>query len=440
MANDYSGMFSFKTPDQIREEAMSGIRIPNTAMASQGLLQQGVSMMRNAGAGIGMGVAEAMGRQLPEVQKQEKIKAVLSRVAHLADPLTQAQMAYQLFTADGMVEEAQKAMGTIRQLQDERLGEKERLAKMENDRAKANKPSAEKEFIQITNFLADLDASIGKGVKPEAADLNKARLYIGKLSKSPKTYIDRETQDLITIPGYDAAASVPNLFKLLNQGAATGAADTAGVGGTGQGEMTVTQTPGAKKLEETARFALESNISDQNTALQNIKAIEDMKGAGTGWETLWSWLPNSDSMATAGLVNTLKSEAGLGELEKLKSMSPTGASGMGATNAQEVSMLQGRIRTLNPANKVQFAKDIQFIKEKWQAILERYKKKLEELDRKQRGGQASAGQPAPTPAPAPAASQGASVREKWMRWGRKTYPNKTDAEIEAALRKAGKIQ
>ena len=119
-------------------------------------------------------------------------------------------------------------------------------------------------------------------------------------------------------------------------------------------------------------------------------------------------------------------------------MSPTGASGMGATNAQEVSMLQGRIRTLNPANKVQFAKDIQFIKEKWQAILERYKKRLEELDRKQRGRQASAGQPAPAPAPAPAASQG--VREKWMRWGRKTYPNKTDAEIEAALRKAGKIQ
>ena len=435
MANDYSGMFSFKTPEQIRDEAMSGLRIPNTAMASQGLLQQGVSMMRNAGAGIGMGAAEMMGRQLPEIQKQDKIKAVLSRVAHLSDPLAQAQMAYQLFTADGMVEEAQKAMSTIRQLQDERLSEQERIAKMENDKAKANKPAPEKEFIEITNFLAKLDANIGSGVKPDAADLNKARLYIGKLSKSPRSYIDPVTKDINQIPGYDAAKSVPNLFKLLNP-----AADTTGLGGTGQGDMTVTPTPGSLKLEETARFALESNISDQNTALQNIKAIEDMKGAGTGWETLWSWLPNSDSMATAGLVNTLKSEAGLGELEKLKSMSPTGASGMGATNAQEVSMLQGRIRTLNPANKVQFAKDIQFIKEKWQAILERYKKKLEELDRKQRGGQASAGQPAPTPAPAPAASQGASVREKWMRWGRKTYPNKTDAEIEAALRKAGKIQ
>ena len=434
MANDYSGMFNFKTPEQIRSDAMSGIMIPNTSMAGQGLLQQGVSMMRNAGAGIGMGVAEAMGRQLPEIAKQDKIKSVLSRVAHLADPLAQAQMAYQLFVGEGMQEEAQKAMGTIRQLQDERLSEQERIAKMENEKAKANKPTAQKEFIQITEFLATLDASIGKGVKPDAADLNKARLYIGKLSKSPKTYIDRETQDLITIPGYDAATSVPNLFKLLNQGAATGAADTAGVGGTGQGAMTVTPTPGSLKLEETARYALESNISDQNTALENIAAIEAMKGEGTGWETLWDWMPNTDAMATAGLVNTLKSEAGLGELEKLKSMSPTGASGMGATNAQEVSMLQGRIRTLNPANKEQFAKDIKFIKEKWQAILERYKKKLEELDRKQRGGKAT-GQPTPAPAPA----QGGSTRDAWMRWGRKTYPNKTDAEIEAALRKAGKI-
>lgn len=102
-------------------------------------------------------------------------------------------------------------------------------------------------------------------------------------------------------------------------------------------------------------------------------------------------------------------------------------------------MLQGRIRTLNPANKEQFAKDIQFIKTKWQAILEKYKKRLEELDRKQRGRQSSAGQPAPAPAPAPAAAQGGSTRDAWMRWGRKTYPNKTDAEIEAALRKAGKI-
>jgi len=441
MANDFSGMFSFQSPEQIRAAAMTGLGVPQGSMAGQGLLQQGVSMMRNAGAGIGMGVAEAMGRQLPEQIKQDKIKAVLQQVSHISSPLGQAQAAYQLFVGQGMMEEAQKAMGEIRKLQDQDLSVREREAKIKKDTASANKPNPKKEFIEITEFLADLDASIGNGATPSQADLNKASLYIGKLSKQPRTYTDRETLEVIQIPGYDAATSVPNVLKALGarKGAATGGAtDTAGAGG-----ATVIDTGGAQTLRAKEIESIQSNISGTKTALENITALQEFRGSGTGWDSLFAWVPNTDAKATAGLVTALKSEQGLGELEKLKSMSPTGASGMGATNAQEVEMLQGRIRKLDPGNKEQFAKDLAFIRNKWEEILKKYELKLQEKmkqDEFKRGTVAPA--PAATPAqPAPApARQAGATKEGWMQWGRKTYPNKTDAEIEAALRKAGKIQ
>jgi hypothetical protein len=438
MANDFSGMFSFQSPEQIRAAAMTGLGVPQGSMAGQGLLQQGVSMMRNAGAGIGMGVAEAMGRQLPEQVKQDKIKSVLQQVARFSDPLVQAQQAYQLFVGQGMMEEAQKAMSEIRKLQDQQLSVREREAKIQKDTAAANKPNPKKEFLQITEFLADLDASVGNGATPSQSDLNKARLYIGKLSKQPRTYTDRETLEITEIPGYDAATSVPNLFKLLNGGKDAPASDTSGKGGS-----TVIDTSGAKALRAKEIETIQSNISGTKTALENITALQEFRGSGTGWDSLFAWVPNTDAKATAGLVTALKSEQGLGELEKLKSMSPTGASGMGATNAQEVEMLQGRIRKLDPGNKEQFAKDLEFIRNKWEEILKKYELKLQE---KMKEDEFKRGTVAPAPAapaapaqPAPARQAGAT-KEGWMQWGRKTYPNKTDAEIEAALRKAGKIQ
>ena len=143
MANDYSSMFGFQTPEQMRSDAMSSLITPRSSMAGQGLLQQGVTMMGNAGAGIGMSAAEAMGRQLPAQIKQDKIKQVLQQVSNIASPLGQAQAAYQLFQGQGMVEEAQKTMSTIQQLQaQERVMDKEDA---ENDLKRAQAEKARQE-------------------------------------------------------------------------------------------------------------------------------------------------------------------------------------------------------------------------------------------------------------------------------------------------------
>jgi hypothetical protein len=59
-------------------------------------------------------------------------------------------------------------------------------------------------------------------------------------------------------------------------------------------------------------------------------------------------------------VNTLKSNSILESLAGLKAASPTGASGLGATNAPEINALESRIRTLDPMADT-FIADVDYI-------------------------------------------------------------------------------
>lgn len=454
MANDYSSMFGFQTPEQMRSDAMSSLITPRSSMAGQGLLQQGVSMMSNAGANIGMGAAEAMGRQLPAQVKQDKIKQILQQVSNIASPLGQAQAAYQLFQGEGMVEEAQKAMGTIRQLQEENLSYDERVAKMEADRRKAEKPSPQKEFIQITDFLSTLDAAIANNQQPSVADLNKARLYLGKLSKSPKTYTDRETLQQIQIPGYDAAQSVPALAALLNNqplpqaGAATTQQGAQGAGantGAQQPNLVVTDTPGSRKLQQKEIESLGTTIDRMEQAIKVTQATSDAynKGfqtspVGMGFiknavpDSLGGFFPEYQELETN--INTLKSMKVIDTIQMMKAQSQTGATGFGALNAVELQRLEDDYNALNPMSKG-FKKSLA----SWQANLERALNKLKAKMQEATGGQAAAGGQAATPEAPVSNDKPKADRAMWMSWMRKQYPNKSEAELEAALRASGKI-
>lgn len=448
MANDYSSMFGFQTPEQIRSDALSSLITPRSSMAGQGLLQQGVSMMSNAGANIGMSVAEAMGRQLPAQVKQDKIKQILQQVSNIASPLGQAQAAYQLFQSEGMVEEAQKAMGTIRKLQEENLSYDERVAKMEAARIKAEKPSPQKEFIQITDFLSSLDAAIANNQQPSVADLNKARLYLGKLSKSPKIYTDRETLQQITIPGYDAAQSVPALSALLNNqplpqaGAATTQQSAQGAGantGAQQPNLVVTDTPGSVKLQQKEIESLGTAIDRMEQAIKVTQATSDVynKGfqtspGGYGFiknavpDALGGFLPEFQELETN--INTLKSMKVIDTIQMMKAQSATGATGFGALNATELQRLEDDYNALNP-----MAEGFKESLASWQANLERALKKLRAKMQEATGGKAAMPE-APVSNDKPKAD-----RAMWMALMRQKYPNKSEAELEAALRKSGKI-
>ena len=69
----------------------------------------------NMGSQIGQGVSSALG--MPN--KQQKIQKILQAVGNISDPLGQAKEAYKLFQQEGMAQEAQKVLQSIKELQKE---------------------------------------------------------------------------------------------------------------------------------------------------------------------------------------------------------------------------------------------------------------------------------------------------------------------------------
>ena len=69
----------------------------------------------NMGSQIGQGVSSALG--MPN--KQQKIQKILQAVGNISDPLGQAKEAYKLFQQEGMAQEAQKILQSIKELQKE---------------------------------------------------------------------------------------------------------------------------------------------------------------------------------------------------------------------------------------------------------------------------------------------------------------------------------
>lgn len=69
------------------------------------------------GTNMGASLGRAAGGLLGGPTKEQKIQQILQQVGNISDPLGQAQAAYELFQQEGMVQEAQKMMGRIQELQ-----------------------------------------------------------------------------------------------------------------------------------------------------------------------------------------------------------------------------------------------------------------------------------------------------------------------------------
>ena len=450
-----AGLFDYQSPENMRAARLDPLLVSQAQMGQQSLLNRLVSQMSNAGANLGSAGAGMLGLELPEEAKQNSIKQVMQQVSNIASPLGQAQAAYQLFTDKGMTEEAQKTMGSIRDLQKEELSQDILRSKMETDRLKATKPSASKEFLQITDFLSELDATLASGIQPSPSDLNKARLYLGKLSKSPKVYTDRETLEQITIPGYDASNSVPALSALLNnrpmpQGSGQPSTQPQGTQpvngqpstqpqGTQQQGMIVNATPGSRKLLAKEIESLDATISrmeQAQTLTTEATAILDegsFQTSPAGYKMIEGGVPDMLSGFAGSFqslktkVDTLKSMKVIDTIQMMKAQSQTGATGFGALNATELQRLEDDYIALKPESPT-FKTDLATWNKRLGAAITKLKAKMEEA----RGGATPA-------ANSENVNSNKGTKDQWMAWGRTNLKGMSEAQIEAALRAKGKF-
>lgn len=81
-----SGLFNLGSPEKIERDYLNQFLISPAQMGQQGLLQQVVSQMSNAGANIGASGARMLGGKLPEVLKKETIDKAFQEVKALNLP------------------------------------------------------------------------------------------------------------------------------------------------------------------------------------------------------------------------------------------------------------------------------------------------------------------------------------------------------------------
>ena len=77
------GLFGTSSPNKIEQDYLNQFLVSPAQMGQQGLLQQVVSLMSNAGANIGAQGSRMLGGQLPEIQERETIGQVYQDVKQL---------------------------------------------------------------------------------------------------------------------------------------------------------------------------------------------------------------------------------------------------------------------------------------------------------------------------------------------------------------------
>lgn len=122
-----------------------------------------------------------------------------------------------------------------------------------------------------------------------------------------------------------------------------------------------------EQLKQKQGIAAQDSQNTLTSALDTLNTITTHRGMdgfftapGTKWGAIWRVVPGSDRQALESHIDTLKSQLTLGKLMEMKAASPTGASGLGATNEQEIKMLASNVASLDP-NSADFPASLQKI-------------------------------------------------------------------------------
>ena len=113
MATNISGLFGdiTKTPQQYRDEALQGMLVSPAQMGSQGLYQQLISTMGNAGANIGSGLGGLLGGKTAAEVRDNQLNAAMQEVSQgqYANEWEKLDALAKKLAGQGLGAEAQKA-------------------------------------------------------------------------------------------------------------------------------------------------------------------------------------------------------------------------------------------------------------------------------------------------------------------------------------------
>ena len=378
MANEFDGLFS--TPEQARNDYLSSMLVTPQQQASQGLLQQVISTMSNAGAGLGYGIGRLAGGQTPD--RPEDVASVLQQVQNIPEPIRQAQTAAELFAKKGMTKQAEIMRKEIERRIAADLEEQLKRATIDKTKAEAVKaltgkppPSAQDERNRSLVVAVETKLANGEKVDPQAVMAAKAAFQA--LKKEP-LYALKDGVPVMTREGTDPIQWAPNVGKLM--GASTiptlpdGQPTTATgqpTGATGQPSGGANQSvarPGGVGSTVLTQPAIESLQKEVVNAKSSVSQLDQIMNQGGkildlydkyGKEGLSPLNPNPIMQKIMGEFSSvtrsrdayqasINAAKAIETIIQMKRSSPTGATGFGALSERELETAQSMYSKLDP--------------------------------------------------------------------------------------------
>jgi hypothetical protein len=335
----------FMTPQMARQAAIQAGMISPQQMGSQGLLQQVISTMANAGTGVGAGIGGLFGAEYAPERQARMTQEVLQAAGRYSDPVVQAKEAYKLFQAQGMPMQAQAMMERAMTLEQQRkqLAQEEALnqARVDYYTGKATSgtgTSAGTGTERMIQYVGDIRRRLLQGQPVEQWEYDQANDYMSQLGKQ-KSYTDPSGR-IITI----SQAQITPLPPLPGE-KATGTAEEKAAQVLGGAR--VTETPQAQDVKQKKNIQETLRTEQINDNLTTIKDATNLVG---GWTTgVGSWLkvlPSSDAKNLESKLTTIKSNLGFDRLQQMRDASPTGGA-LGQVAVQELEALQASVASLD---------------------------------------------------------------------------------------------
>ena len=388
MANELQGLFS--TPEQSRNKYLEPFLVTPQQMASQGLLQQVISRMSNAGAGLGYGLSSMAGRTTPD--RPEETDAVLKEVQGIAEPIRQAQTAAQLFADRGMTSQAELMRKEVERRIAADLEEQQARATIDKTKAEAVKaatgkppPSAQDERNRALVVGVETRLANGEKVDPNAVMAAKAAFQA--LKKEP-LYALKDGVPVMTREGTDPSQWAPNVGKLMGAAAVPTAPDGQPMTATGQ-QMTTTGQPttvagqpsgganqsvarpggvGSTVLTQPAIEGLQKEIGAAKSSVSQLDQIMNQGGKildlydKYGKDKLSPLNPNPIMQRIMGEFSSvtrsrdayqasIDAAKAIETIIQMKRSSPTGATGFGALSERELETAQSMYSKLDPKSE-----------------------------------------------------------------------------------------
>jgi hypothetical protein len=192
MASEILGLFGGQNPQQLRNAALDSMLVSPAQMSSQGLLQQVVSMGRNAGTVAGMGAGRLMGGKVAgEVEASYLEQAIQAGQAGKTPTEKMKLVASFLEDKPGMGAQYMKALSEARRLEAEDFT-------MTQAKEKARTRTIKRQVDQF-------DPYTGKVIGQRSADITQVDSG-RKDDKGRIIWEDLEQQDRTTQPPPPAAA------------------------------------------------------------------------------------------------------------------------------------------------------------------------------------------------------------------------------------------